>query len=61
MPELGILGNHVLLDLDSSGNLTWPNVTPRRRCWELEQMIDGISPKKEHLSGKASIIMKSLR
>ncbi|GIS39144.1 MAG: hypothetical protein Ct9H90mP11_04640 [Acidimicrobiales bacterium] len=28
MPELGILGNHVLLDLDSSGNLTWPNVTP---------------------------------
>ena len=33
MPELGILGNHVLLDLDSSGNLTWPNVTPQRLCW----------------------------
>ena len=52
MPELGILGNHVLLDLDSSGNLTWPNVTPRDCVGELEQMIDGISPKKEHLSGK---------
>ena len=33
MPELGILGNHVLLDLDSSGNLTWPNVTPKRLSW----------------------------
>ncbi len=33
MPELGILGNNVLLDLDSSGNLTWPNVNPQRLSW----------------------------
>ncbi|MEE3072771.1 MAG: hypothetical protein VX305_00610 [Actinomycetota bacterium] len=33
MPELGILGNHVLLDLDSVGNLTWPDVNPQRLCW----------------------------
>ena len=33
MPELGILGNHVMLDLDSSGNLTWPDVIPKRLCW----------------------------
>jgi len=33
MPELGILGNHVLLDLDSSGNLTWPSAISKRLCW----------------------------
>ncbi|MBC95801.1 hypothetical protein CL649_02920 [bacterium] len=33
MPELGILGNHVILDLDSSGNLTWPGAIPKRLCW----------------------------
>ena len=33
MPELGILGNHVMLDLDSSGNLTWPSAIPKRLCW----------------------------
>ena len=33
MPELGILGNHVMLDLDSSGNLAWPNAIPKKLCW----------------------------
>ncbi len=32
MPELGILGHNVMLDLDSSGNLSWSGAT-KRICW----------------------------
>lgn len=33
MPELGILGNQIIVDLDSSGNLKWAGNRPKRICW----------------------------
>ena len=33
MPELGILGNQAIIELDSAGNLSWPENETKRVCW----------------------------
>ena len=33
MPELGILGNQTIIELDSAGNLSWPENETKRVCW----------------------------
>ena len=33
MPELGILGNQAIIELDSAGNLSWPGNETKRVCW----------------------------